>query len=517
MFTAYLFAQTEQKSIELPDFVITGKQTVDIQAAKKKKPELINMLSQGFFTPQYSPDDLPMLISSAPVPVKPGITANDYYNGRVKIGIGNNTFPTGTFHLSKAFGNYLVSADAWGTNIKEYIANSDFNTSGVSLNNVVFVSTKSDFLPGTQIKLNGGFSRDAYKFFASFNPTLERKTNKGFGVFSISNNYNRWVNFTADFGVDYLSLDDLGIEERLIKNNLLLDVKLNGLIIGGTGSFNRQIIDNNSGTGNEDFYTAEGYVNLSFPKSIFFKGGIYYAEYSNTSFFTPFASVQLLLDKGLTVFVQYKPHVNNNMIADMLGKNMYVNPRFTFNISSKVKSELTGTLKYEYDKFFSVGITGSYSKVDNYLYFEDVAQTGKFNPLSVPDVDDFFIRLDLLFHPAQFSYFHGEVKYQEVKENSGKYVPYQPRYSSKLIYGYDFNFGLGVKAGYQFAYDIFTDVDNINKLENYQNLSFGISYKLWENLSLTADFQNILNKSNFVWKGYEEKPFDILVGAEYRW
>jgi outer membrane receptor protein involved in Fe transport len=205
------------------------------------------------------------------------------------------------------------------------------------------------------------------------------------------------------------------------------------------------------------------------------------------------------------------------MIADMLGKNIYVDPWFTLNISSKVKSELIGTLKYEYDKFFSVGFSGSYAKVDKYLFFYDSSKPAIFSPLTESNVDDFYIKLDMLFHPAQFGYFHGEVKYQEVKDGSGKFIPYQPKYSSKLIYGYDFEFGLGVKAGYQFAYDIFTDIANTDKLENYQNLSFGISYKLWENLSLTADFQNILNKSNFVWKGYEEKPFDILVGAEYRW
>ena len=356
LFASYLFAQTEQKSIELPDFVITGTQTIDVQKVQKKKPELISTLSQEFFTPQYSPTDLPLLISPAPVPVKPDIISNDYFNGLVKVGIGSHTFPTGTFHLSKAFGHYLVSANAWGTNIKDYIANAGYNTSGVSLDNILFVSTKSDFLPGTQIRLNGKYSRDAYKFYGSNVPTAERKTNRGFGKFSISNDYARWVNFAADFGVDYLSFGSNDVEERVIKSNALLDFKFGSMTVGGTGTYNKQLLNKTiGGTDNNDFYSAEGYVKAELPGNIRLKGGIYYAADNNNSIFAPFASGQMLLGKGLTLFVEYKPHVNNFTLSDMLKQNMYMIPMFAGNIFTKVKSDLNGTIKYEYLKFFSIG------------------------------------------------------------------------------------------------------------------------------------------------------------------
>lgn len=518
LYASALSAQSEQKSIELPDFVITGRQSVDLPTMQKKKPELISTISKDFLLPQYSPDELPLLISSLPVPSQPKIFTNDYFDGSVKVGIGNYTFPTGTFHLSKSFGYYVVSADAWGKNIKEYVPNSGYNTSGVSLNNVLFISTKSGFLPGTEIKLNGNYVRDAYKFYASNSPAFERKTQKGFGNLSISNNYNRWFDFAAGFGLNTLSFDESGLKERVINANMLLDFKLNGFVFGGKGEYNKQILDNNfNDKKNYDFYTAEGFIKAELNNKLLLRGGVYYAANGNQNLFAPFASAQLEIQKGLTLSAEYKPHAQNYTYADMLKKNLYLGPTFTDNVFERYKVEFNASLKYEYYKYFSISLSGSYSKVDGYLYFEDNINKGIFEIQTAQDVDNFYTSLDMLFRPAQLGYFYGVVKYGSVKNNNSYYIPYEPRIYSSLIYGYDFNFGLGLKIKFDYADEVFTDIKNTNKLNDYQNLSFGLSYKLWESLSFTADFQNILNRSNFVINGYEEKPFDIIVGAEYRW
>ena len=43
-----VFGQGEQQGIELPDFVITGKQNIEIPKAVKPKPDLITTLSTDF-------------------------------------------------------------------------------------------------------------------------------------------------------------------------------------------------------------------------------------------------------------------------------------------------------------------------------------------------------------------------------------------------------------------------------------------------------------------------------------
>jgi hypothetical protein len=38
-----------------------------------------------------------------------------------------------------------------------------------------------------------------------------------------------------------------------------------------------------------------------------------------------------------------------------------------------------------------------------------------------------------------------------------------------------------------------------------------------KNMELNIDLQNILNKDNFMWNSYDEKPFDVLIGFNYKW
>jgi len=517
---AALWAQSDQKNIELPDFVITGKQSVEISIAKKKKPELISTVSRDFLLPQYSAEEIPLLVSSSPVSIKPKISVSDFFDGSVKIGIGNYTYPTGAFHISKSFGYYIVSANAWGKNIKEYdIQNSGYNTSGVSMENTLFVSTKSGFLPGSEIKLDGEYSRESYKFFASaIDPTYQRKIQKGFGEFSFSNNYTRWIDFASTFGVDFLSFDESGLKERVIKSLTNLNVRLNGFSIGGILDYRKQVLSNNlSGKDGYDYYSLDGFTKLNLKNNMEFKGGVRFSGNGSNNFFAPFASIKMPLGNGFVFSSAYNPHTENYTYASMLKKCQYIFPLLTDNVFSETKFDLNGSLNYQYEKYFSVGISAGYSKSDGYLYFEDVILDSRLNILSIDDVNNIYSKMDFLFHPAQLGYFYGDIKFSKVTDANDKYVPYEPQISSELIYGYDFDFGLGLKVKFVFAKDVYTDIANTNKLDDYQNLSFGASYKIWSNLSVTADFQNILNRSNFVFRGYEEKPFDVIAGIEYRW
>lgn len=519
LFYVSINAQTEQRGIELPDFVITGRQTVDVQAAQKKKPELISMLSEDFFTPAYSPEELPLLISSSPKPSTPEISAaGDYFSGSVLVGLGSYTYPTGLLNISAGVDNYLVSAKAWGTNIKSYVANAGYNISGVALNNNIFISTKSDFLPGTVIGLNGEYTKDLYKFYASTNPFFERQNSKGFGEFTIHNSYNRWVNFGLNLKAGFLTMNENSLNEKNLNVGSVLEIKLGKFILGGEGLYQRQILQNNlSGIDGYDYYSTEGYVKINPMQNLRLKAGFNLASNTNNTFFTPFASAQYQFAKGFVLDAEFKPHAVNYTIADFLKQNMYMINGTTDNVFSEVNIDLNAKLKFEYDKYFSIGLWGKFSKTDNYLYFEDILRNGFFNVRTANDVKTINGGVNFIINPGIFGYFSGEAGIQEVTDINGKYIPYIPRYSSSFTYGYNFPFGVNIKADYQFASGTYADINNIFELRDYHNVSLQIGYKIWESLSITADFQNVLNRSNFVLRQYEEKPLDLIVSVEYRW
>ena len=519
LFSPLLPAQTEQQSIELPDFVITGRQNITVPVAAKRKPDFIPTLSSDFFTPQFAPDELPLLISSEPVPVRPKIKPfDDYLNGSLRIQAGRYVLPEGELNLTKAFGNYLLSARAWGSNITEYIPNAGYNNSGISLNNDFFLSTKSDFLPGAIIKAGAEYSRDSYRLFASGTPAFKRETNTASAGASISSSYNRWINFGLDIRGNILSLLENGLKETNISSNGLFEFKQNNFTVGAKGTFIKQILDNSlSGSGGDNYYSASGYLKLFPSREINIALGINYSSNSSNSFFSPFGSVSFAVNKGLTISAEFNPHAKYYSVNDFIKGNIYFNTGITDNVFMKYKTDINALLRYEYEKQISVSLTAGYASIDNYFYYNDAVNPGKFDLNILQGVKSLTGGINLLFNTTGFGHFTGDIIYKDVKSQTDQPVPYEPKISASLGYRYDFIKGAGISLRYSSFYDIFTALLPANKLGNYSNLSVAVNYEILNGLKLTADFQNILNRTNFVWKNYQEKPFDLLLGIEYNW
>ena len=519
IFAGISVAQNDQQGIELPDFVITGRQSVNVPIAHKGKPELIPTLSKDFFTPQFTPDELPLMISSQTVSFKPDIkTFDDYYNGSLKIQLGRYTFPTGELSMTKSLNNYLFNTRVWGSNIKDFLSNSGFNTSGLSMTHNFFISTKSEFLPGTAIKIFAQYSRDSYKFFASPTPDLLRESNKGIGQFSISSSLNRWVNYGAGVNINVLSLNENGFRESVINPYALFDIKMNGFKLGFNGTYKRQTLQGNlSSTSNYNYYSVEGSIKFVPMNSLLFSAGVNYSAVGSNNFFATFAAVQYQIDKNFSFDAEYKPHTNFYSVRDLIGRNLYYNLGANDNAFEKVKHNFVGMLKYENDKYMTITLSGGYSQTENFSYFSDVVNPGKFDLRFLPEAKIFFGKLNMYYYTGIYGYFMGDLTIQDAKDQSGNKIPYQPEAISTLEYGYDFDFGLGIKAKYKLALNAYTDLANTDKLQDYNDLSLSFSYELLKGFKITADFQNILNRSNFAWRQYQEKPFDILAGIEYRW
>lgn len=517
--SSLLLAQTEQQSIELPDFVITGKQNINVPVAVKKKPDFISTLSQEFFTPQFAPEELPLLISSEPAPVRPGIkTFNDNINGTLKIKVSQYALPVGELNLNQSFDNALFSAKAWGSNIKEYITNAGYNNSGVSLTNEFFFNTRSDFLPGAKIKVGAEYTRDSYRLFASQTPTFKRETNNGSAVMSIANSYNRWVNFGFGLLGNILSLSENGLKETNFSSNGFFEFKQSNFSIGVKGSCSKQILDKNlSGIKGDDFFSTEGYVKLFPTNELNFTVGINYASNSSNSFFAPFGSIEFKLNKGLILSAEFNPHVKYFTVTDFIKRNIYFNPGMTDDVFLKYTADINGVLKYEYEKLFAISLSGGYAKLSNYFYFDDAVNSGKFDLNILPDAKILSGGFSFIFYPAKYGHFFGEFFYRNVEDQLDHLVPYEPKISASLTYGYNFEIGLGLRVRYHLAYDVLTNLVTADKLNNYHDVSLSLNYEILNGLKLTADFQNMLNRTNFVWKQYQEKPFDVLLGIEYRW
>ncbi|MFA3781555.1 hypothetical protein ABRY23_00655 [Melioribacteraceae bacterium 4301-Me] len=516
----FVFAQdNKSQSIELPDFVITGVQTVNLPIAKKEKASFVPILSKDFFLPQYSPEELPLAQVENPIDKKIDLWKNlNSYNGNLYFGLGGYTLPIGKFFLGQNFNNYFFSLDVFGSNTKDYLPYSSYNVSGATIKNEFYINTTSAFLPGLRIYLNGNFLRDSYNFYASNNPAVERRTNNGNIELGINNSLSRFINYNAKVSASQLLINENGFREIKFNSLASFIFKFPYISFGATFDYLQQNVKNGYNN-NADyyFYKIEPKLKINTLENLIINTGLNYSSSNNNNFFSPFGSIELTLNKNFLMTASFLPHVEFNTHREFIASNIYYNISKLDNLFTKYKIDLNTALKYQYYKYFEIGFSAAFEKIDNYFYFEDNIEQGKFNINKIDDVTMFGLKLDLLFHPGPYGKFYGEAAYQTVENNSKQIIPYKPYFNTSLNYSYSFAFGLDVAANYKMSYKYYTNIQNTDEILFYHNISLTAAYNIFENLQLKATLENLLNRKNYLWKNYQDKPFDVIIAVEYKW
>jgi len=115
-FYAFIFAQ-QNPSVELPDFIITGTDIVSIKSSQKISPEFVSTISDQFFKPVYSPEEL--LVRDISSPLKndlSGLDSLNFQRGKLDFGAGIYSLPTASLVYLFPINNVLAEAIFTGEN-----------------------------------------------------------------------------------------------------------------------------------------------------------------------------------------------------------------------------------------------------------------------------------------------------------------------------------------------------------------------------------------------------------------
>ncbi|PKL89654.1 MAG: hypothetical protein CVV23_04060 [Ignavibacteriae bacterium HGW-Ignavibacteriae-2] len=516
-----IFAQNESQnqSIELPDFVITGLQDVSVPEMEKPKPDLIVSLSEDFFKPKYLPDQLKLTSYSNPLRKDYDIFGKENYNNALlKLGAGINTLPTGHFYFSQSLDPFLFNSHVWGSNVKNYIKNSGYNVSGGSASADFFIGSKSSFLPGLKITAAGLFSRDSYKFFASDLPSTKRENEAYKVLFSASNNLSESIKYGASGSYDLLKFKDSDYKENLFSANGYFNISLNSIGILWNGEYqNHDPVNSLTSLNSAHYYSTNASVLIKSYSTFNLKLGVYYSQQDTTKLFSPVASFDMKLSNRLSIFAEYSPHTQFNKTSNLLYLNRYYLPVSRENITTKYNSEIKFAAKYEFYRYFEISAGASLAGIDNQFYFTDNDIKGIYNIASVDDVTGFTVFLNAFFHNGPLGYLYGEIKYNSLKTEDDYQIPFNPIYSTQVTYGFNLTDYLNFSTSLQYFGDSYSDQKNSNKLPNMINLGVMGKLEMFNNFKITVELENLLNRSNYIYSNYKEKPVDIIAGIEYRW
>ena len=395
------------QGVELPDFVITGIQNVNVPIMQKKIPELKSTLSEDFFEPSFSPEEFNLGDFSNPIRQKAELEINkQVYDGRLKLGAGRYSLPVGSLSYNKNFTNVLFMSKVWGSNIKEYIDKAGYNNSGILLNSYFFVSNKSKFLPGNVFSLSGKYFRDAYRFFGSSNPDFKRETHTGNADISLSNHSDDIFNYGLDFKGQIYLVNENDFQENLFHGRGFVKTDFSKFGLDASLYFKRQMLSNNISTNSSyNFITASANASFDLKETLFLKGGVVYSNQGGNTFFYPTGAVALRFNDFISLFGEFSPNVEFKTFYDFINENPYFKLGSRDNVFVKHNINLKAALKYQYYKYIEISGGFKFIRTNNFVYFEDDNQQGFFDLHTAGSVNQYVAFLELFFHPGPYGNF----------------------------------------------------------------------------------------------------------------
>ncbi len=506
------------QNVELPDFVITGNENVAIQNAKKIPPDFISTVPPNFLKPVFSPEELEMKDISNPV--KNDITIFDslnYIKGILEAGVGIYTLPKASLKIGYPIENGLVDAFINADNKRAHVDFSDWYTAGAGGNLTFFVNENSSFLPGSKIRLHGDYKNTSFRYYASAQP-LKRSLGQGILGLDFENYENKYFNFGASI---YDHLNDFSVE-TFSENNFLLTsfakINLQDFFINVNLNYKYQSLKTDSIIKSHfSFFEITPTVGFSILKNIRAAAGINYnnSAGASTDVF-PYASMGIKFTNEFSLFAEYFPRVEFLTAENFFNQNRYFNPQTFLNVYHKKPFDLNAVVKYEYDKYYQINLGAEYYTSKNYPYFVSSAAMGRFD-VRAADGNTFRSYLDLLFHLGPNGIFYGSAELNRTVDDDGNTIPYAPHFKMTLNYGYEFNFGFVVQPKLIYFSSAYTDIKNTTSLKAYADLGLKLAYKFTPNFHLTFELNNLINKENFLWRGYKEFPLDAIAGLVYQW
>ena len=520
---ALLFAQRDTvrskiPEIELPDFVITGQATVEIPRQNKATPDLIAPLSKEFILPRIKVQELKLEGLSDPSRQQPSIIDTSLkYSGRIKTAAGIYSLPEAEVFYSAKIKNVLFSAGGDFENSRDYEKNSKYLKSNFFLNNSLII--KKEDQPPARLNLGGIFNYFKYSNFKSFSSdTFNYITNVNLNG-SFENLFYREFNlsFGGNFDFQKLSRWDFSFAEVSVSGTLRSTFEHFELTASAQPYLYK--VSKNL-TKNSLILSAYGelYFRKLFNVMNIITRMDYQSEKENGSqFLAPSVRFGFGLSDYWTLTLYYENKLLNKTPVQIWNENPYLDSS-AFNYSiERIKNKIGfGTIIY-FDRTSNLKFELSRYNVAGKNVFEyDTINAGYFNlkKLETEAIElNTFLFVDLKNYGdllLNLRYLNSRLKVTTRQE------PHTPAFQSKLSYGYKFDFPLYLSLSFLYNSVSYGDINHRLKIDPYTELELSADYQFLKFLNAGLELKNILNKKNYRWFNYNQKPFDVQLYLKAR-
>ncbi len=518
LFALTVYAQTnDDQKIELPDFVITGVKEIDFPAKDKIKPELSVKVDNIELQQAEDKDpSIPDVINSnAPELLPPVFKTKDFINGRIKLGAGIYTLPEGIFQLSGNTENFLINGKIYGQNVTDYVNRAGITSSGAGLLSEYNVGNNSTFLPGLKLKFSGNFERESAGFFASDTASFKRLKEMGDISFGVSNFWDENINYSVNYQKLISRIKEIGLKEDQDNFEIFASGGISEFTVKGDVTFSKVKYSNDTISNSVNFNKVYAAIVSDLIPRLILEGGINYFWANDASRIKLNLSAEFYIGNGITIYGRFNPKAYLHTNRMLLSENRYFLPDVPLVPVVNEKNSLEFSAKYQLATYVEINAgygLKTFSSKPFYLNDKGIFRLGLMN-----SVKENYLFANCLFHNGPYGKFYAGAKINSTTFPGGNKLPYSPSFFLNLDYTYSFLFDLDAGINLKYTGSSYSDI--LNTIENpaFAQVDICLLYKISPEIDALLRFENLLNRKNYIWGIYEQKPVDIIAGVEYHW
>ncbi|MBN8544621.1 MAG: hypothetical protein J0L60_00685 [Ignavibacteria bacterium] len=511
-------AQT-QPEVELPSFVITGLRSYDFPAREKINPDFYSILSDGFKTPKLADSVFRLTKNFDPKVTREILRdTSEYTTGYASGSFGNMFQPSVKGFISAPMKDVVLFAGGEFNRRQAFVENADETNFKVNAGFKYYAYNDSLLDPGTEYFANFRMSKSLYQFYGSDDPS--RKGDNSFfnpelGFRNLSSQY---LQYGGKIKGDIFAPNSGDYSENIISAEGFFNTRYEFVEIFSNLAIRQQNLTDSSGNKfNNNFINLSGLGGIVIGRTMKLLGGIELTTTPDKTYISPVVKYSARFANGLFLIASYNPSTTIMYNQDRVAENQYFHLSDSVSYSVLRKThDINAVLKFEYEKLIEFEAGASWFMSDTYPFYTETANKGFFT-LGSADVKGITGFVSAAFHPGILGRFVGEVKFNSVKDDSSKYVPFIPQLEFYASYGNNYNkiISYDVRLGY--ISKVYSDIQNKVEVEGGLDLSVNVEYNLTNNIKLFGRGTDLLNTKLMKWGRYQSPGLSVSGGVVFSW
>lgn len=515
----FVFAQTQAqpggadtKPLELPNFIIEGREQLNVQSGIKQFPEKVSVLSKSQLDSLNSLEKQQSLL--LPQKQLPGqILSYSRMDGFLKGQFGRYTTPAFEAGYNFNVKGYNLFANGGLEHSQGHIKNSDFTDYFIKINANYLADEKYFIFGGSKTTTNLDFSSKNYKLYAR-DDAPERSTYL-FNINLVSDGSYEGFNFMtgAGFKTFMLSQTKAGVVDNGAHGFLKVNRSEEHYSIGGNilADFHAY---QGSGVNKIDAFANGQY--LMGPVRLRAEGGFQVANNSSSetrSGILIHGGADYFASPSISLRADFSSKLAGRYYMDYIKINPYLNDTSKLDFGNV--SEFSAALKYEPNQKFNFNIGASYGVIERMPYFTVAGDSASFT-IDYDKAKKLSFDIETFWELSVKDYIIANLGFETLTFSEENEVPFSPALKFSSSYKRNWSKNFGSELGILYIGERYSDKENKSTLPAYFDLNFAASYRFMKSFTAFVALNNILNNDVYVWSGYKERNLFFNIGLMWQ-